>query len=56
MGWRYDVAFEKAQKYKEGKVILERSLIVRTYDSEDGAAPSTIIYDDDTESDNEGGY
>jgi len=48
VGWRYDFAYEKAQKYKEGKIILERSLIVRTYDGED--APSNI-HDDGSESD-----
>ncbi|GAX73105.1 hypothetical protein CEUSTIGMA_g558.t1 [Chlamydomonas eustigma] len=48
VGWRYDFAYEKAQKYKEGKVILERSLIVRTFDGEDNPTP---MYDDDSESD-----
>ncbi|KAL5984430.1 hypothetical protein ACLOJK_018535 [Asimina triloba] len=28
VGWKYEVAHEKAQKYKEGKFILERLKIV----------------------------
>mmetsp|Transcript_34531 Transcript_34531/g.97839 ORF Transcript_34531/g.97839 Transcript_34531/m.97839 type:complete len:128 (+) Transcript_34531:626-1009(+) len=28
VGWKYDEAFEKSQKYKEGKFILEREKIV----------------------------
>lgn len=27
IGWMYEYAFDKSQAYKEGKVILERSLI-----------------------------
>jgi DNA-directed RNA polymerase subunit RPC12/RpoP len=29
VGWRYDWAMEQDQKYKEGKSILERSLITK---------------------------
>jgi len=28
LGWKYDQAYEESQKYKEGKFILERSLLV----------------------------
>lgn len=47
VGWRYDFAFEKTQKYKEGKVILERSLMVRTYEGED--ARCDLYHDTDDE-------
>ena len=30
VGWKYWKASENSQKYKEGKVILERALIVRS--------------------------
>mmetsp|Transcript_18750 Transcript_18750/g.47149 ORF Transcript_18750/g.47149 Transcript_18750/m.47149 type:complete len:113 (-) Transcript_18750:224-562(-) len=29
MGWKYIEAFEPTQKYKEGKIILEKSLFAR---------------------------
>lgn len=29
LGWRYEVAFEEDQKYKEGKFILEEALIAK---------------------------
>jgi len=28
LGWKYDKAYEPGQKYKEGKFILERNLLV----------------------------
>lgn len=28
LGWKYDYAYEETQKYKEGKFILERNLLV----------------------------
>ncbi|TCD70068.1 hypothetical protein EIP91_005050 [Steccherinum ochraceum] len=28
LGWKYDRAYEPSQKYKEGKFILERNLLV----------------------------
>ncbi|KIK05603.1 hypothetical protein K443DRAFT_91057 [Laccaria amethystina LaAM-08-1] len=28
LGWKYDKAYEASQKYKEGKYILERNLLV----------------------------
>lgn len=28
LGWKYDKAYEQSQKYKEGKYILERNLLV----------------------------
>lgn len=34
VGWKYELAHEKSQKYKEGKVILERAKILDV-DSED---------------------
>lgn len=27
IGWKYERAFEESQKYKEGKVILERAFL-----------------------------
>ncbi|KXZ53816.1 hypothetical protein GPECTOR_6g734 [Gonium pectorale] len=36
VGWRYEVAYEKSQKYKEGKVILERACVVDVDTSKDG--------------------
>jgi hypothetical protein len=32
LGWRYEVAFEEDQKYKEGKFILEEALINKQAD------------------------
>ncbi len=29
VGWKYDKAFEQAEKYKEGKFILESELLVQ---------------------------
>jgi len=28
LGWKYDFAYDVSQKYKEGKYILERNLLV----------------------------
>jgi len=28
LGWKYDFAYDQSQKYKEGKFILERNLLV----------------------------
>jgi len=28
LGWKYDKAYDPTQKYKEGKYILERNLLV----------------------------
>ncbi|KAL3503191.1 hypothetical protein ACH5RR_037640 [Cinchona calisaya] len=33
VGWKYEVAHEKSQKYKEGKFVLEREKIVDSLDS-----------------------
>ncbi|KAM3396050.1 protein yippee-like [Capsicum galapagoense] len=33
-GWKYEVAHEKSQKYKEGKFVLERGRIIDGGDSE----------------------
>ena len=33
VGWKYEEAFEKSQKYKEGKFILERAKMVDEYES-----------------------
>jgi hypothetical protein len=30
LGWMYEYAMEESQKYKEGRVILERALITET--------------------------
>ncbi|XP_057488388.1 protein yippee-like At5g53940, partial [Actinidia eriantha] len=34
VGWKYEAAHEKSQKYKEGKFVLERGRIVDGFDSE----------------------
>lgn len=31
VGWKYDKAYEQAEKYKEGKFILEAELLVQVY-------------------------
>ncbi|KAG2494368.1 hypothetical protein HYH03_007425 [Edaphochlamys debaryana] len=36
VGWKYELAYEKSQKYKEGKVILERACVVDITVTEDG--------------------
>ncbi|KAM3570997.1 hypothetical protein VYU27_006957 [Nannochloropsis oceanica] len=32
VGWKYEEAFERSQKYKEGKYILERTRIIKDPD------------------------
>ncbi|XP_059283185.1 protein yippee-like At5g53940 [Lycium ferocissimum] len=34
VGWKYEAAHEKSQKYKEGKFVLERGRIIDGVDSE----------------------
>ncbi|XP_072986420.1 protein yippee-like At5g53940 isoform X1 [Typha latifolia] len=34
VGWKYEAAHEKGQKYKEGKFVLERDRIVDGFESE----------------------
>lgn len=34
LGWKYETAHEKSQKYKEGKYVLERGRIMDSLDSE----------------------
>jgi hypothetical protein len=29
IGWKYEVAFEESQKYKEGKFIIEKVRIIK---------------------------
>ena len=29
LGWKYEKAYEESQKYKEGKYILERALVMK---------------------------
>ncbi|PNH09819.1 Yippee-like protein [Tetrabaena socialis] len=42
VGWKYELAYEKSQKYKEGKVILERACVVDvSEDGEDGEGGET---------------
>lgn len=36
-----DMAYEKSQKYKEGKVLLERACVVSITNSEDGESDSS---------------
>lgn len=34
VGWKYESAHEKSQKYKEGKFVLERGRIIDGFDAE----------------------
>lgn len=45
VGWKYEVAYEKSQKYKEGKVILERACVIDV--SEDGTEEDPCESDSD---------
>mmetsp|Transcript_12551 Transcript_12551/g.27074 ORF Transcript_12551/g.27074 Transcript_12551/m.27074 type:complete len:128 (+) Transcript_12551:215-598(+) len=38
LGWRYDMAYEKQQKYKEGKYILERAAVLRVCHGDDDSS------------------
>mmetsp|Transcript_582 Transcript_582/g.1111 ORF Transcript_582/g.1111 Transcript_582/m.1111 type:complete len:111 (-) Transcript_582:91-423(-) len=31
LGWKYDEAYEESQKYKEGKVVIEKAMMVRCW-------------------------
>lgn len=31
VGWKYDEAFEESQKYKEGKCVIEKAMMVRAW-------------------------
>lgn len=44
IGWRYIRAHDKSQKYKEGKVCLERNRIVLTYGSKDSVNSDSDDY------------
>ncbi|KAL7410040.1 yippee zinc-binding/DNA-binding /Mis18, centromere assembly-domain-containing protein [Mrakia frigida] len=45
LGWKYERAYETSQKYKEGRFILEKALLVDCTDTagrrEDSGTPST---------------
>lgn len=46
LGWIYEFATEETQRYKEGRVILERALVTEIESFDDGlpsAAPPPII-------------
>ena len=47
LGWIYEFAVEETQRYKEGKVILERALVNETQSFEDTEASSTHSGDTD---------
>jgi hypothetical protein len=33
LGWKYEVAFEESQKYKEGKFIIEKAKVLKVSES-----------------------
>lgn len=37
LGWKYEFATEENQRYKEGKVILERALVTESESFDDSA-------------------
>ena len=52
LGWKYVEAFEESQKYKEGKFILEKAMIVKEDDEvkrrdDEGARPAAGGGDDE---------
>jgi len=49
VGWKYESAFEKSQKYKEGKFILERAKMI----DGDGASFYLDAHEVDSHADNE---
>jgi len=49
VGWKYELAFEKSQKYKEGKFILERAKMIEG----DGARIYLDTHEVDSDADNE---
>lgn len=49
VGWKYESAFEKSQKYKEGKFILERAKMT----DGDGASFYLDAHEVDSDADNE---
>uniref|UniRef100_A0A7S0SU86 Protein yippee-like n=1 Tax=Mantoniella antarctica TaxID=81844 RepID=A0A7S0SU86_9CHLO len=48
VGWKYEVAFEKSQKYKEGKFILERAKMTDADDERrtEGGLPANHLESD----------
>ncbi|XP_004510027.1 protein yippee-like At5g53940 isoform X1 [Cicer arietinum] len=52
IGWKYESAHEKSQKYKEGKFVLERGRIVDEIDySTEFCVDSCVSMSDDAEDD-----
>lgn len=41
MGWKYERAYEQSQRYKEGKSILEKALLIET-SGQDFALPASV--------------
>jgi protein yippee-like 5 len=39
LGWIYEFATEESQRYKEGRVILERALVTEVESFDDGTIP-----------------
>lgn len=48
LGWIYEFATEESQRYKEGRVILERALVTEVESFDDGTIPpsSAVIISD----------
>jgi len=40
LGWMYEYATEETQRYKEGRVILERALVMESDGFEDAPTPA----------------
>ncbi|ERN05969.1 hypothetical protein AMTRI_Chr08g204970 [Amborella trichopoda] len=43
VGWKYEVAFSKTQKYKEGKFILERAKVIPRLIQGDGPVALPVV-------------
>lgn len=49
VGWKYDHAEDKTQKYKEGKYILERSKVVDIYEGPPKCIAESLLLESDCE-------
>ena len=43
LGWIYEFATEESQRYKEGRVILERALVTEVESFDDGSLPPSSV-------------
>ncbi|KAK9813038.1 hypothetical protein WJX72_007877 [[Myrmecia] bisecta] len=49
VGWKYEAAFDKGQQYKVGKYILERQMLMDTYEGYSSCSQDLRLEDSDTE-------